>query len=182
MSVLNPKHGINLTEIMIAMFIVAVSFLPVIGTLGTSIKATGKEDDLNRAMNLCQSKLNTALTLPFDYFATNELLGVGEIGSTISPGSGEDLMLGSEMINGVTFRSTLQVTAPVGSFTVPELNFDATDYDDEDHSTWSFVPKQVSYEGLVHLYVMKVHWISKGETQERFYTLATYRAKLREDP
>lgn len=174
------KQGVTLTEIMIGMFILALSFLPVIGVMSSSVKSTGKEDDLNRAMNLCQEKLNTAMQFPFDFFVPylgseidNGVLATPTANPIVS------LQLGGETINGVVFTSTLTVTDRPDEFNVPVLKLETAEPDDV--STWEFVNKKVFYSNLVHIYALKVSWRSKGEQTDRFYTLSTFRANLREN-
>ena len=164
------------------MLIIALSFLPIIGVMSGSVKSTGKEDDLNRAMNLCQEKLNTALQFPFDFFLPN--LGVELNNTTLATPTVNpiiSLALGDEVINGITFTSSLTVTDRPGSFTVPLLDLDTANPNDT--STWDFGanPQEIPYTNLVNTYTMKVSWRSKGEQTVRFYTLTTFRAKLKEN-
>lgn len=168
-------QGVTLTEIMLAVVILALSFLPIIGVMGASVKATTKEDSLNRAMNLCQEKLNTSLQFPFHHFDLN--LGV-EISSTIAT-PGLTLTLGDETIEGVTYTSSLTVSDRPGSFLIPVRNLDVGNPDDP--KTWTFTDTTVNYSNLVHAHKLKVAWKNKGDPNEKFYTLVTFRAKLSED-
>jgi len=62
---INRSTGMTLTEVMLAMALLASAFIPIIGVMGTSIKATDKDDRTIKAVNLCQEKLNRALQFPF---------------------------------------------------------------------------------------------------------------------
>lgn len=168
-------RGVTLTEIMLAIFILALSFLPIIGVMGSSVKATTKEDSLNRAMNLCQEKLNTSLQFPFHHFDLN--LGVEITNQVATPGL--TLNLGDEIIEGVKFTSALTVTDRPGSFTIPVRDLSTGNPDDP--TTWTFAESTIDYSNLVHSHKLKVSWTNKGETTSRFYTLVTFRAKLSED-
>ena len=169
------SRGVTLMEVMLAVVILALSFIPIIGVMGASVKATGKEDSLNRAMNLCQEKLNTSLQFPFHHFDLN--LDT-EINSTMSAGS-LVLTLGSETIEGVTYTSSLTVTDRTGSFLVPVRDLSKGDQDDP--KTWTFNDQTVKYDNLVHAHKVKVSGVGKGGDKELFYTLVTFRAKLTED-
>lgn len=169
------SRGVTLMEVMLAVVILALSFIPIIGVMGASVKATGKEDSLNRAMNLCQEKLNTSLQFTFHHFDLNP--GT-EINSTMSSGS-LVLKLGSETIEGVTYTSSLTVTDRPGSFLVPVRNLGVGNQNDP--KTWTFTDKTVKYANLVHAHKVKVSWVSKGDDTARFYTLVTFRAKLTEE-
>ncbi|HEY9068899.1 MAG TPA: prepilin-type N-terminal cleavage/methylation domain-containing protein [Candidatus Ozemobacteraceae bacterium] len=167
------RRGVTLTEIMIAMFIIAISFMPIMGALGTSVKATVKEDTVVRAMNLCQEKLNTSLQFPFAFFVP--FLGTPIDAPIATPGI--SLPLGPETIEGVTYTSVLTVTDRPGTFRVPVRNLDVGN--PADPKTWTFTNRNIAYNGLVHTYSLTVSWINKGETEPRFYTLVTFRADLR---
>jgi len=174
-TVCKTSRGVTLTEVMLAVVILAVSFLPIIGVMGASVKATTTEDSLNRAMNLCQEKLNTSLQFPFHHFDLN--LGA-EITATVAT-PGLTLTLGNETIEGVTYTSALTVSDRPGSFTVPVRDLAVGDPDTP--STWSFVDTTIYYANLVHSHTLKVSWKNKGDPNEKFYTLVTFRAKLSED-
>ncbi|HOY66343.1 MAG TPA: prepilin-type N-terminal cleavage/methylation domain-containing protein [Candidatus Ozemobacteraceae bacterium] len=167
------QRGVTLTEIMIAMFIIAISFMPIMGALGTSVKATVKEDTVVRAMNLCQEKLNTSLHFPFEFFVPN--LGTPIDVPIATPGV--SLTLGPETIEGVTYTSVLTVSDRPGIFRVPVRNLAVGN--PADPKTWTFTNRNVAYNNLVHTYTLEVSWIDKGGTARRFYTLVTFRADLR---
>ncbi|HNW34797.1 MAG TPA: prepilin-type N-terminal cleavage/methylation domain-containing protein [Candidatus Ozemobacteraceae bacterium] len=169
---LRTPSGVTLMEVMVAVVIVAVSFLPIIGVLGTSMKATGNEDSINRAMNLCQEKLNSSLQFPFDFFT----LHLGAPIDTPISAPGASLILGTEAIEGVTYTSTLTVADRPGSFRVPVR--DLTRGNPDDPKTWTFSTTVVNYTNLVHTYTLRVSWKNRGEQESRFYTLTTFRAKL----
>ena len=54
---INRSTGMTLTEVMLAMALLASAFIPIIGVMGTSIKATDKDDRTIKAVNLCREKL-----------------------------------------------------------------------------------------------------------------------------
>jgi hypothetical protein len=173
-SLRQDRVGVTLTEIMFALVILAVSFLPIIGVMGSSVKATTKEDAINRAMNLCQEKLNTALQFPFDFFTPN----LGAVIDVPIATPGVSLTLGNETIEGVAFSSSLTVVDRPGSFLVPVRNLELGNPDVP--STWVFTNSTINYTNQVHTYTLRVSWVNKGETVARFYTLVTFRARLRE--
>lgn len=171
---INGNKGMTLTEIMIAALVIAIAFMPIIGVMGTSIKATAKDDAIIRGMNLCQEKLNTALRFPFDFFRGN--LGA-EITDTTFNNDGLELDLSDQTINGIAFRIVLVVSDRPGQFTVPERNL-ATG-ESNDPSTWSFTEATVNYANLVNRYRMTVFWRESGANTEQFYSLVSFKADLR---
>lgn len=73
------SRGISLVELVLAVTILAVSFLPVIGVMGTSIKATAKDELVVKAIHLAQTRMNVALQFPFGSIA--QLSGQAPTGS-----------------------------------------------------------------------------------------------------
>lgn len=168
------NSGFNLSEIMIAILVIAVAFLPTIGVLGTSIRATSKDDSVIRAMNLCQEKLDTALKFPFSFFNAN--LGLNLTDTTQTEGT-LSLPLTQEVIKGVTYRYILRVEDRPGSFSVMEKNLDTSG---EEPGTWKFnTSANIGYDNIFHRYRMTVFWTPQGDNIERSYSLVTFRADLR---
>ena len=168
------KSGMTLTEIMIAALVIAIAFMPIIGVMGTSVKATAKDDAIIRGMNLCQEKLNTTLRFPFNYFRGN--LGA-EITEAIFNHDGLELDLRDQTINGIQYRTVLIVDDRPGQFTVPERDLNTGDSNNP--STWSFDQTTVNYSDLVNRYRMTVFWRESGADEEQFYSLVSFRANLR---
>lgn len=168
------NKGVTLTEILLAVFIMAMAFIPIVGVMGTSMRFTMKENSTITAMNIAQDKLDTALNFEFDFFDANNHLDSGWITTNLQSGNLE-LALATQTIAGVDYFSQLKVEDRPGSFTVPVRSFD----DIHDMSTWKFATSTIDYTGLVHRYTLKVKWKDRGEDSEKFYRLVTFRAKLR---
>lgn len=64
----NIPVEMTLTRLMLAMALLASAFIPIMGVMGTSMKATDKDDRTIRAVNICQEKMNRALQFPFWHF------------------------------------------------------------------------------------------------------------------
>ncbi|MBF0408596.1 MAG: hypothetical protein HQM10_14700 [Candidatus Riflebacteria bacterium] len=62
---LSDKQAVTLMEILLAVAILAISFIPIIATMGTSIKATQRDETIVKAIHLAQTRMNTALQFPF---------------------------------------------------------------------------------------------------------------------
>jgi hypothetical protein len=169
------NSGMALSEIMVAVFILALAFIPIIGVMGSSIRATGKEDSVNRAMNLCQEKLNTSLQFPFDFFTPhlNKDIDI----AINSPGV--TMELGEETIQGIKYTSILRVSDRPGTFNVPVR--DLTLGNPDKPETWQFSNVAVPYSNLVYSHTLTVTWLNKGEKTPKSYALVTFRAKLRND-
>lgn len=174
MRVGKKKSGFNLTEIMLAVFILAATFLPIMGVLSNSIRFTSKDDSVIRAMTICQEKLDTALKFPFPFFNAN--LGVDLTGTVLSSGT-LSLSLNSETVKNVNYRYVLNVSDRNGNFAVREKDLDVGN---DTPSTWNFnASVDVPYAGIFHRYSMTVFWTFPGDPVEKSYRLVTFRADLR---
>ncbi len=174
------KHGMTLTEVMLAMALLASAFIPIIGVMGTSIKATEKDDRTIRAVNLCQEKLNRALQFDF------EDMPVGTYGGTtkkvlksVDKTNAIVLNLGPETIDEVEISSRLDVTDVPGTFRVHTYDAFAKGNNPKAPANWGWKLKDIPYANLFHKYVLTVTWKDKGSAANKFYTLASYKAKIR---
>lgn len=189
----NP--GMTLTEIMLAMALLASAFIPIIGVMGTSMKATDKDDRTIRAVNICQEKMNRALQFPFGVLEpvaplTSVTYG-GALASTTlksdATANAISLHLGQEDVNGVEIISELKIDDQPGNFLVPTFNDVAKLEDDKiasatgvsNPSSWGWEEKSLPYAGLYYKYTLTVRWKDKGSEVEKFYTLASNKAKVR---
>lgn len=193
-AVSKKNMGMTLTEIMLAMALLASAFIPIIGVMGTSMKATDKDDRTIRAVNTCQEKMNRALQFPFGVLEppapTTTVTYGGGINSNLKSDTTADaitLFLGTEDINGVEINSELKVEDQPGNFQVPTFNDVAKLEDDKvasatgvsDPSSWGWEEKLLPYAGLYYKYTLTVKWKDKGSNVEKFYTLASNKAKVR---
>ncbi len=174
------RNGITLTEIMMAMALLAAAFIPIIGVMGTSVKATDKDDRTVKAVNICQEKLNRALQFPFGRIAPGTYGGAVAANLTSDDaGTPIDLTLGPETIGGMPVESTLQITDLPGNFEVPTV-VDQQKYDNPTNpAAWGWTTKIVPYANMHHQYTLTVRWSDKGRADQKFYTLTSSKANIR---
>ena len=78
-----PVKGMTLTEIVLAIVLLALTFIPIMNVLGTTIKGNQKEEKVVKAIHLAQTKLNAAIQFPFNDIPTNNG-GLGTYGGVAS--------------------------------------------------------------------------------------------------
>ncbi len=176
----NKKTGLTLTEVMLAMALLASAFIPIVGVMGTSIKATEKDDRTIKAVNLCQEKLNRALQFPFESIAAGTHGGATAKTLKTSGSAGAiTLVLGPEKIDGIDFTSQLVISDVPGTFRVPTYDPFAKGENPNQPNNWGWATRNIAYSNLYHKYVMTVTWKDKGSAAVKFYTLASHKAKIR---
>ncbi len=198
---ISNKKGMTLNEIMLAVVILAVSFIPIMGVLTSSFKTTEKDDHTIKGMQLCQEKLALVLQFPYDYF--NDGTYEKSIDSPANAdGLSLHLVLGDENFR-IHYHSSLKVetknvtftNVPVFDFTemIPNANSTATyPYDFSvlpNANAVNRINKTVS--GKVKEYTITVKWHETGhqniggapegssDPTERFYTLSVLKADTR---
>lgn len=180
---LNNKLGFTLNEIMIALFILAMAFIPTIGVISSAMRATEKDDHIIKGMSLCQEKLNAVLQLPFDYLDCNTY--TGEI---IATNTGYSIYFGNEEQFGkIKYFSELEVASRSVDFYVPMFDFsqlalcrkNKTLAEKKDE--WDKGIKKVTVDNMIKRYTVTVKWNEKegGENKERFYKLSALKANIR---
>lgn len=172
------RKAVTLVEILLAMVLMAGAFLPIMAMMSTSIKATEKDENTQRAVRLCQEKLNMALQMPFNTFTSSD-----------SPQSGTkkgdiELKLGTETFDGISYTSTLIVKNEPINFVIPTVDW-ASRYDENyknDPSKWGFSEVTRLVTDKVKRYTLKVTWQDRGLKQnEKYYTLSALKADVRDD-
>ena len=186
------KKAFTLNEVMLAVVIIAVTFIPIVGVLTSSFKTTEKDDHIIKAMQLCQEKLGTAVQFPFSHF------DAGTYNTTqTTTGDPNDpnnkpltLILGPEtdaFLSRVNFSSTLVVEEPAMSFNNVPV-FDFTQLGDAPNYTTACpaecvtrVSRDITH--MVKRYTVTVTWNEKETNattgNSRFYTLSTLKVDVR---
>lgn len=178
--VFKKSAGMTLTEIMLAMALLASAFIPIVGVMGTSIKATDKDDRNIKAVNLCQDKLNRALQFPFDVIAPGSYGGAAAVTLKSNAAAGAIILqVGPETIDGVQITSQLVVQDVPGVFVVPTYDPFAKGENPNAPAAWGWSTQNINYAGLYHKYTMTITWKDKGDKIDKFYTLASHKAKIR---
>ena len=179
------RRAISLTEIMMAMALVATAFIPIVGVMGTSMKATDKDDRTIKAVNICQEKMNQALQFPFGILepAVNSSKTYGATNAEVFNSSAEIgkivLKLGPDNLEGFDYKAVLTVTDRPGSFNVPMYDpFEKAKFPNNP-SKWGWSSKVKDYEGMYYQYTMTVTWKDKGSNIEKNYSLSSFKSKVR---
>ncbi|MFZ2957988.1 MAG: hypothetical protein WA705_13955 [Candidatus Ozemobacteraceae bacterium] len=178
------RAGMNLTEIVLGIVILAMAFVPIMNIMGEAIKASRKDDRIKRAMSIAQTKLNAAVQFPFNDIVLNNggALSTGDsrfFGGTTSwsyaTNSGHlNLSLGLEG----DYQCSL-IIADVNVF------FDYQLYDPASHSAFPGTPSGwnwtaftcPAYSNIFHMYTLIVRW---GDLvpDDHFYSLVTFKGRL----
>lgn len=186
------KKAFTLNEVMLAVVIIAVTFIPIVGVLTSSFKTTEKDDHIIKAMQLCQEKLGTAVQFPFGFFARGTYNTTQTSANSDDPSDPSNkplkLVLGEEedeFLKKVKFSSTLVVEEPTMSFNnVPVFDFTGLgDNPNYGSDPSAFVtPTNRDITGMVKRYTVTVTWEEKEKNatgNSRFYTLSTLKVDVR---
>jgi Tfp pilus assembly protein PilV len=172
------KKAVTLVEILLAVVLMAGAFLPIMGLMTSSIKVTEQDENTQRAVMLCQEKLNAVLQMPFDKFSVNSkpiVSGTYNNNEIVAS-------FGAQIIDGVTYTSSLLVEQYNVSFNVPTCDF--TRKGDSryknDPSQWGFNVIQCDASDKVKRFTVTVNWQDKGKDNQKFYTLSSLKADIRE--
>ena len=176
---LKPKKAVTLVEILLACVLMAGAFLPIMGMMTSSIKATEQDENTQRAVMLCQEKLNSVLQMPFNKFPVSS--------TPITNGSYNSNQIvasfGAQIIEGVTFTSSLKVEPYVITYNVPTCDF--TRKGDKqfkkDPTKWGFSPIAYTVTDKVKRFTVTVNWMDKGRKNQKFYTLSSLKADIRDN-
>ncbi|MBQ2592781.1 MAG: hypothetical protein II567_05825 [Candidatus Riflebacteria bacterium] len=194
---LNSKKAVTLVEILLACVLMAGAFLPIMGVMTSSIKVTEQDENTQRAVRLCQDKLNMALQMPYKKMLlkkyTNETIKSSETGADKI-----ELKLGEEIIEGIKYVSELDVQLEPVNFTVPTCNFELKGKDTEraekavspsekklrpsNWGNWELVTYRVTDK--VKRYTVTVKWADTNRSKsasQKFYTLSSLKADIRKN-
>ena len=189
-----PARGITLTELVLAMAVLAFTFIPIMGALTTSIKGTMKDERVVQAINLAQTSLNTALQFPFDELASHSRAVLGgpasgpwTFGGTAQPAFQYPVTPG---VNGLilrlgqvgTFTVDLAITDEPVQFTIQTYSPASRAADTTNDPTtwnWSLLTNYPTpaMTGVYHRYVLTVAWQDR-QVATKTYCLASFKAKL----
>lgn len=184
--------GITLTEILIALLILATAFIPIIGVMSGSIKGTQKDETVLKAVQLSQQALSTALQIPFNDLVANKGAGggpwtFGTADSTFDYATGSlNLRLGKVTVGNIDHTLTLTIDDVPFVFTLDTHDPMARNTAPADPSSWGWqetsVPRTDTQAGLYHRYTLTNTWTEKGLTDgnQRIYRLISYKARLHE--
>ncbi|MEW6708766.1 MAG: hypothetical protein AB1403_03000 [Candidatus Riflebacteria bacterium] len=184
---LHSRKAMSLTEIIMAMALLATAFIPIVGVMGTSMKATDKDDRTIKAVNLCQEKLNQALQFPFGILepgpnGTKTYGDGGSVQELNSSGASSKIVLrlGPDDIDGFAYKAVLTVADRPGSFNVPMYDPFQKAQNPADPTKWGWSSEVRPYAGMFFQYTMTVTWRDKGETKDKEYTLSSFKSRVRD--
>lgn len=177
-NIIKLKKAVTLPEILLATFILAGALLPVIGVLSTSLNATTQDENTQKAVQICQKTLNTALQMPFETFD----LGVAT--NKTSNNIVFDLTPVTE--KGVTYTPSMTVEAVTVVYTVPTCDFNAKEQNKHsgaavDPDTWNWQDVNYTVNGKVKRFIVNVSWQDVGgpDKPTKTYTLSSLKADIR---
>ena len=172
------KKGMTLNEIMLAVVILAIAFIPIVGVISSSMKATEKDERIIKAMELCQGKLSIALQFPFDFFDPGDY-------NTNQTSNNTDhqlvLKLEPETIKSITYTPTLTVASETVNFTVPVVNFTKKPHDSCNNPQDWITVEPITVQDMVKRYTVTITWSEPGDdpiASPKFYTLSVLKANV----
>ncbi len=169
------KSAVTLVEILLAVVLMAGAFLPIMGVMSSSIKITEQDEATQRAVMLCQDKLNSVLQMPFNTFA------VGNVTSGEKSSGDIKVTFGQKTIDGVSFTSSMVVEPYVVVYNVPTCDFSSKGENKTNPRRWGFSNVRYTVADKVKRFTVTVKWKDKGRTNEKFYTLSSLKADIREN-
>lgn len=178
----NVKKGFTLTEIMLACVLMAFAFLPIMGVMSSSIKATEKDEATQKAVSLCQEKLNMCLQMPFE----DMVLGThgGDTAKSLSSKNTTNqlvLRLGPEKFDNITYKSQLVVSKQSVTFSVPTCDFalKGEEKNKNNPDAWGWTYPSYTFDDMVKRYTVTVTWRDQGSKTDKTYTLSSLKADIR---
>ncbi len=191
----------SLIELVLAVTILAVSFLPVIGVMGTTIKGTTRDELLVKAIHLGQTRMNVVMQFPYHGIVD---LGGGGAGPTWTFGTGatqwqiatntlvlrlgpvkDDDTLNSDPSYGAhSFRTELTVAdEPLQFSVVQNYNAGQRAANPTVPANWGWSTLNNSpaarFSGVMQRYTLIVRWVD-DENKNRFYSLVAFKVRYRE--
>lgn len=180
------KKAVTLVEILLACVLMAGAFLPIMGLLTSSIRITEQDENTQRAVMLCQEKMNMALQMPFDKFKVTK--------KTTFPADTYEsnevtLVLGEQKFDGIKYTSTLTVEPYEVTFVVPTCKFadKGKDVLIAEKNKTKPVPKNWGWQNVSHKitnkvlrYTVRVEWKDVGKDAVKEYILSSLKADVRE--
>lgn len=180
------RKAVTLVEILLACVLMAGAFLPIMGLMTSSIRVTEQDENNQRAVMLCQEKMNMVLQMPFDKFkvTAKTTFGAGTYDS-----NEVRLVLGDQTFEGIKYTSTLTVEPVEVFFNVPTCNFELKGNEallaqkenrKPNPEKWGWEDITHNIKNKVKRYTVKVAWkdVGKGATKE--YILSSLKADVRE--
>jgi len=178
------KHGITLTEIMLATILMAVAILPVVGVFSQGHKLTQKDMRRIEAIHLAESSMNKLLKLPYNQVPN------GTLTSNLAAASGT-VPLGNVSGEGnATFSISLTVSNYPVTFAYHPVDLNDPAYDIDKSETWKFLDETTDgavFDGsgvhrpiMVKQYEISVSWTEPNNVTPPPIRVSSLKANLEE--
>ncbi len=176
------KKAVTLAEILLACVLMALAFLPIMGLMSSSIKITEQDENTQRAVRLCQEKLNIVMQMPYDTFGKS-ITSKMTLDTTDKKNKDIALVLGEEVFDGIPYKSILTIEPYTVIYHVPTCDFSLKGADTKkaapNPANWGWTDLTYTVTGKVLRYSVTVKWKDHGKSNEKEYTLSTLKADLR---
>lgn len=163
------RNGFTLTEIMFAVCILASAMIPIAGMMGHGFEGTRRDSRQIAAIQLCQSRLNQALAVPYGLLETTS--------NSISSGTTVLLTLGATAIDNTTYTVNLITEDKPVTFNYQSVNINHEDYDKDDPASWDFLTSasgSLKIDSAAKEVSISVVWQEKSRPQN--VELTSYKA------
>lgn len=159
-----------MTEIIFAVGILAAAMIPIAGVMGHGFEITQRDQRQIAAIQLCQSRLNQAMALPFADLTST--------GASISSGTQVLLDLGAIDIDNTQYTVSLDVADRNVSYTYNSVDLNDLNYDTSDPDTWVFEDSQTLNiaADVAKIITIIVSWMERGT--EQTVEMTVFRANL----
>jgi hypothetical protein len=144
--------------------------IPIAAMMGQGFEGTRRDQRQIVAIQLCQARLNQALSVPFaDLVSTADNIATG--GVVLLP-------LGNIVLENFNFNVSLQVTDRGVSYTYLPVDVNAPDYAVDNPATWVFGPQETLNiaANVAKVITIRVAWVEHDSQQT--VEMSTFKANL----
>jgi len=144
--------------------------IPIAAMMGQGFEGTRRDQRQIVAIQLCQARLNQALSIPFDILVSSEA-SITHSGQTLLP-------LGDVELEGFTFKVSLRVVERGVSYSYRSVDVNATNYAVDNPTTWVFGPEETLAmpANVAKVATIVVAWTERGTPQT--VEMSTFKANL----
>lgn len=164
------NNGFSLIEIIFSVLILAGTMIPIAGMMGYGFEGTKRDQRQITAIQLCQSRLNQAMSVSFDALVNSN--------TTIASGGQVLLTLGDVTQGNTSYNVSLQVVNRPVSYRYAPVDVNSPGYLVDTPSTWVFqAPILLDInDNAAKTATIIVSWIDHGKQQS--VELSTIKANL----
>ncbi len=164
------SRGFTLTEIMFSVLILAGTMIPIAAMMGQGFEGTRRDQRQIVAIQLCQARLNQALSVPFDALVSSNT-NIASNGQIILP-------LGDVVLENFNFNVSLRVVERGVSYSYRSVDVNAADYAVDNPATWNFGAEETLNiaANVAKTATIVVTWNERGTQQN--VEMSTFKANL----